>query len=120
MKISPSAVLALAGVVATSTAFTPFSTPSRASVGVVNVNVNSDTFRRPVSFLRSTETEEASSEPAAETYEYVVLFIFCFCLQLSKTCFMSTSVLSLKLFSDFLEQFFMLLALYFIFFFDEL
>jgi len=70
MKISPSAVLALAGVVATSTAFTPFSTPSRASVGVVNVNVNSDTFRRPVSFLRSTETEEASSEPAAETYEF--------------------------------------------------
>ena len=69
MKISPSAVIALAGVVATSTAFAPLSTPSRASVGVVNSQSNYDTFRRPVSFLKSTETEEASN---AETYEYVL------------------------------------------------
>ena len=65
MKISPSAVLALAAVVATSTAFTPLSTPTRASVGVVD-----NAFRRPVSFLKSTETEEAASN--AETYEYVL------------------------------------------------
>ena len=65
MKISPSAVLALAGVVATGTAFTPLSAPSRTSVGVVGSN---NAFQRPVSFLKSTETEEASN---AETYEYV-------------------------------------------------
>jgi len=64
MKISPSAVLALAGVVATSTAFTPLSPPSRASVSVQS---NYDAFRRPVSFLKSTETEEAAN---AETYEF--------------------------------------------------
>lgn len=66
MKISPSAVLALAGVVATSTAFAPLSKPSRVSV--INSQSNYDAFRRPVSFLKSTETEEAAN---AETYEYV-------------------------------------------------
>jgi hypothetical protein len=109
MKISPSAVLALAGVVATSTAFTPFSTPSRASVGVVNVNVDSDALsRRPVSFLKSTETEEAASEPAAETYEYVgcgIPILFFMFAGSHQICFVSTST-SLKMFSDFLEQFF--------------
>jgi hypothetical protein len=83
MKISPSAVLALAGVVATGTAFAPLSTPSRASVGVANSeSSNFNTFRRPVSFLKSTETEETEvSSESAETYEYVALFIFHFCLQ---------------------------------------
>jgi hypothetical protein len=68
MKISPSAVLALAGVVATGTAFTPLSTPQRARVGVVNSKNTVNTFRRPVSFLKSTETESSN----AETYEYVL------------------------------------------------
>ena len=73
MKFSPSTVLALAAVVATGTAFTPLSTPSKAAVGVVSNNSknnNYNAFRRPVSFLKSTETEEPA--PAnAETYEYV-------------------------------------------------
>jgi len=67
---SRSTVLALAAVVATGTignAFTPLSTPSKVSVGVANHNSNYNTFRRPVSFLKSTETEESSN---AETYEF--------------------------------------------------
>mmetsp|Transcript_17688 Transcript_17688/g.40806 ORF Transcript_17688/g.40806 Transcript_17688/m.40806 type:complete len:761 (-) Transcript_17688:108-2390(-) len=67
MKISPAAVLAIAGVATIGSAFTPVSTPSRAAVGVANTNNNFNTFRRPVSFLKSTETEEASN---AETYEF--------------------------------------------------
>ena len=68
MKISPAAVLAIAGVATIGNAFTPLSTPSRTAVGVVNTNSNLNTVRQPVSFLKSTETEEASN---AETYEYV-------------------------------------------------
>ena len=70
MKISPIAVLVLAGVVATG-AFAPLSVPSKASVGVVHSNSNYDAIRRPVSFLKSTETEETEAAPNAETYEYV-------------------------------------------------
>mmetsp|Transcript_25524 Transcript_25524/g.54466 ORF Transcript_25524/g.54466 Transcript_25524/m.54466 type:complete len:763 (+) Transcript_25524:47-2335(+) len=70
MMFSRSTVLALAAVVATGTignAFTPLSTPSKVSVGVANHNSDYNTFRRPVSFLKSTETEESSN---AETYEF--------------------------------------------------
>jgi len=71
MKIAPSAVIALAAAVATSNAFTPLTTPSKASVGVVGSQRNYNMFRRPISILKSTETDEASS---AETYEYVLHF----------------------------------------------
>ena len=85
MKFIASAVLAVAAAKA-ATAFIPlssFSTPSSttskpAPVGidlvVVNDNMNSNKYRRSVSFLSSsTETEEAATEEAAsaEKFEYV-------------------------------------------------
>ena len=75
MKFSPSTVLALAAVVATgTTAFAPLSRPSKSAVANANSknNYNSAAFQRPVSFLKSTETETAdATAPDAETFEYV-------------------------------------------------
>lgn len=99
---SRSTVLALAAVVATGTignAFTPLSTPSKVSVGVANHNSDYNTFRRPVSFLKSTETEESSN---AETYEYVSHIPWMLsCRRVVGFCFFEISVHTFRILSNF-------------------